>query len=132
MREMNLMDKYPVTVLEIAKDETTFKSVDEIIFHLKSKIDTHPVAVYIATFDHYSHTTSLGENGEIASDILDAKNIICCFGKQLPNPILMSVRPRAIGVAEVSDNKFVVSFMDAPNPQAQEAMRLWVNSIVNK
>ena len=130
MTKMNLMEKYPVCVLEVAKDETTFQSVDEVLDYLKSKIDAHPVATYIAIFDHYTHTSNL-EEGTLSSDILDAKNIICCFGKQLPKPVLMAVRPRSIGVVEMSD-KFVVSFMDAPNPQAQEAMVAWVNSIVNK
>jgi len=130
MIEMNLMEKYPVIVLEIGKDETTFKNVDEILTHLKSKIDEHPVATYIAIFDHYTHTSNL-EDCTLSPDILDAKNIICCFGKQLPDPVLMAVRPRSIGVAEMSD-KFVVSFMKAPNPQAQEAMVSWVKSVVNK
>ena len=130
MTKRDLMDKYPISVLKIAKDSTIFKTVDEILAHLKSKIDIHPVATFIAIFDHYTHTSNLN-NGEIADDILDAKNIICCFGKQLPDPTLISVRPRAIGVAEMSD-KFVVSFIDAPNPQAHDAMVLWVKSIVNK
>lgn len=129
MIKTNLMDKYPISILEVPKDSTTFNSVDEILAHLKSKIDIHPVATFIAIFDHYTHTLNLAD-GELSDDILDAKNIICCFGKQLPNPTLMSVRPRAIGVAEMSD-KFVVSFMDAPNPQAQDAMILWVKSIIN-
>ncbi len=130
MQEMNLMEKYPVVVLEVAKDETTFKDVDEILAYLKSKIDAHPVATFIAIFDHYAHTSNL-EEGTLSSDILDAKNIICCFGKELPNPFVMAVRPRSIGVAEMAD-KFIVSFMEAPNPVAQEAMVSWVKSIVNK
>ena len=130
MTEMNLMDKYPVNVLEIAKNETTLKSVDEILEYLKSKIDAHPVAVYIATFDHYAHTKGL-ESGSVASEVVDAKNIICCFGKDLSNPLMLAVRPRSFGVVEL-DDKFVVSFMDAPNPQAHEVMVSWVKSIVNK
>ena len=130
MTEMNLMDKYPVNVLEIAKNETALKNVDEILAHLKSKIETHPVAVYIAIFDHYAHTKSL-EVGNVASEVLDAKNIICCFGKDLSNPAMLAVRPRSFGVVELAD-KFVVSFMDAPNPQAHEAMVSWVKSITNK
>jgi hypothetical protein len=130
MTQMNLMEKYPVNVLEIAKDRTTFKSVDEVLAYLKSKIDAHPVATYIAIFNHYSHTQGL-EEGTLSSDILDAKNIICCFGKDLSDPLMLSVRPRSFGVVEMSD-KFVVSFMDAPNPQAHKAMVSWVESIVNK
>jgi len=131
MNQISLMDKYPVYALEILKKETTFQNVDDVIAHLKSKIDSHPVASYIATFDHYSHTNNL-EAGTICSTVLDAKNIICCFGKELSNPLMLAVRPRAIGVAEMRDDKFVVSFIDAPNPQAHEAMISWLQSILNK
>jgi len=131
MKQTVLMEKYPINELDIVKSETTFKNVDEILVFLKEKIDTHPIATYIAIFDHYSHTKSLGENGEIAEDILDAKNIICCFGKQIPKPAMLAVRPRSIGVVEMAD-KFVVSFMDAPNPQAHEVMISWLKDIKNK
>ncbi len=131
MKQTILMDKYPISSITIEKNETTFSTVDEIINDLKSKIETHPVATYIATFDHYAHTQSLAEAGEVSSDILDAKNIICCFGKQLVDPLLLAVRPRAIGVVEMAD-KFVVSFLDAPNPQAHDFMVSWVKEIKNK
>jgi hypothetical protein len=127
MKQMSLMNKYPINALEILKEETYSQSVDDVLAHLKSKIDAHPVAVYIATFNHYAHTQSL-QDGTLSSDILDAKNIICCFGKDLSNPFMLAVRPRTIGVVEMK-NKFVISFMDAPNPQAHDAMVLWVNAI---
>ena len=130
MTEITFKEKYPVVVLKIGKDETIFKNVDEILSYLKSKIDEHPVAFYIAIFDHYTHTSNV-EDCILSPDILDAKNIICCFGKELPDPVMMAVRPRSIGVAEMSD-EFVVSFIEAPNPKAQEAMVSWVKSIVNK
>jgi len=129
MKQSIIMEKYPIFELNIQKNETKFQTVDEIIEYLKDKIDNHPIAVYIATFDHYSHTKSLAD-GEISPDILDAKNIICCFGKNLPKANLLSVRPRSIGVAELS-NEFIVSFLEAPNPIANEAMESWVKGIVN-
>ena len=131
MKQSMAMGKYPISEIDIAKDETTFKSVDEILVYLKEKIDTHPVAVYIATFDHYTHTKNLGEVGSINPDIVDAKNIICCFGKQLPTPTMLAIRPRSIGVVEMED-MFVISFIDAPNSQAHEVMVAWVKGIVNK
>lgn len=130
MKQSMAMGKYPISEIDIAKDETTFKSVDEILVYLKEKIDTHPVAVFIAIFDHYTHTKSLAD-GNINPDILDAKNIICCFGKQLPTPTMLAIRPRSIGVVEMED-MFVISFIDAPNSQAHEAMVTWVKGIVNK
>jgi uncharacterized protein YifN (PemK superfamily) len=129
MKQITVMEKYPVFTIELNKDETSYKSVDEILSHLKEKIDAHPVATYIGKFDHYTHTTNL-EVGEINPEIIDAKNIICCFGKKLPKPEVLSVRPRSIGVAELAD-KFVVSFLEAPNPDANNTMESWVKSIQN-
>lgn len=124
MKQKLLQEKYPVFVLELPKEETDFKSVDAIIAHLKATIEAHPVTVYIATFDHYSHTKSL-PNGEINPAILDAKNIVFCFGIALPNAEVLSVRPRSIGVVEFAD-KFVISFLEAPMPVANTAMEAWV------
>jgi len=129
MKQSIVMEKYPVFELDIKKSETTFQTADEIIEYLKEKIDNHSIAIYIATFDHYSHTKSLAD-GEISSDILDAKNIVCCFGKNLPKANMLAVRPRSIGVAELSD-EFVVSFLEAPNPMANDAMESWLKEIVN-
>jgi len=129
MKQSIVMEKYPVFELDIKKSETKFQTADEIISYLKEQMDNHPIAVYIATFDHYSHTKSLAD-GEVASDILDAKNIVCCFGKNLPKANLLAVRPRSIGVAELSD-EFVVSFLEAPNPIANDAMESWVKGIIN-
>jgi hypothetical protein len=129
MKKITIMEKYPVLTLEIEKKETSYINVDEVIEHLKVKIDAHPVAVYIGVFDHYAHTSSL-DVGEIAPNIKDAKNLICCFGKALPKPEMMAVRPRSFGVADMGES-FVVSFMQAPNPDANSAMETWVKSIAN-
>ncbi len=130
MKQITVMEKYPVFTIEITKNETTYKNVDEIVGYLKKKIKDHPIATYIAEFDHYAHTSSL-EVGEISENIKDAKNIICCFGKVLPKPEVLAVRPRSIGVAEMADS-FVVSFMEAPNAEANAAMVSWVEGIMNK
>ena len=124
------MEKYPVFTLEVNKEETSYENVDEILAHLKEKIDTHPIATYIGIFDHYAHTTSLAE-GHIGEGIKAAKNIICCFGKSLPKPVVLAVRPRSIGVAEMED-RFIISFLEAPNPEANDAMENWVKAIANK
>ena len=130
MKQITVMEKYPVLTYTVNKEETTFKSVDEILEFLNSKITEHPIATFIAIFDHYSHTKSL-EVGEISEDIKDAKNIVFCFGKALPKSQVMAVRPRSIGVAELSDC-FEISFLEAPNPDANNAMENWVKSVANK
>lgn len=129
MKQITVLEKYPVFTLEIDKDETSRQNVNEILAYLKQQIEDHPIAVYVGEFDHYSHTSSLKE-GKIAEEIVDAKNIICCFGKVLPKPEVLAVRPRSIGVAELDDS-FVVSFMEAPNPDANAAMEKWVKSIAD-
>ncbi|TET87079.1 MAG: hypothetical protein E3J96_06210, partial [Sulfurovum sp.] len=59
MKQITVMEKYPVFTIEIAKNETTYKNVDEILAYLKLQIEAHPIATYIGEFDHYSHTKSL-------------------------------------------------------------------------
>jgi len=129
MKQITVMEKYPVFTIEISKNETTYKNVDEIIEYLKTQIEAHPVATVIGVFDHYAHTASL-EVGEIADTIKNAKNLICCFGKALPKPEVLAVRPRSFGVADMGDS-FVVSFLEAPNPDANNAMEKWVKAIAN-
>jgi hypothetical protein len=129
MKQITVMEKYPVFTLEIGKNETNYKNIDEIFAYLKEQIAAHPIATYIGEFDHYAHTSSL-EVGEINPDIKDAKNLICCFGKVLPKPEILAVRPRAIGVAEM-EKSFVVSFLEAPNPDANAAMEKWAKGIVS-
>jgi hypothetical protein len=128
MKQQLLQEKYPVYVLEVEKSETRYKNTDEILAYLKGCIDDHKVAAYISEFDHYSHTQSL-EDGEIGEGIIDAKNIVFCFGIKLPKPVMLSVRPRSIGIAEYED-KFIISFLEAPMPLANDAMESWVKAIV--
>jgi len=123
------MEKYPVYTAEIQKSETSYQNIDEILAYLKAKVEAHPVATYIGEFDHYGHTSSL-ESGEISEDINNAKNFICCFGKSLPKPEVLAVRPRSIGIAEM-ENSFVISFLEAPNPDANAAMEQWAKGIAN-
>jgi len=129
MKQITVMEKYPVFTLKMGKEETSYKNIDEIFSYLKEQIEAHPIAVYIGEFDHYAHTSGL-EVGEINDEIKDAKNIICCFGKVLPKPEVLAVRPRAIGVAEMADS-FVISFLEAPNPDANAAMEKWVKGLVS-
>ena len=129
MKKVMLQEKYSVFTLEINENETTFKNIDGIINYLKDKIKNNKNATFISIFDHYSHTKSL-EDGVIADDILDAKNLVFCFGVQLPNPLVLSVRPRSIGIVKMN-NKFILSFLEAPMPQANNIMTEWIKSIKN-
>ena len=129
MQHTMFMDKYPTHHLDILKAATPLKSVDEIIAFFSAKVDADPLACLIAEFDHYAHTSSLPE-GEIAPGISAAKHLVFCFGLKLPNPLAMAPRPRSIGVCEL-DDRFTISFLEAPNPVMNETMVEWVKELEN-
>ncbi len=129
MKQKIFKEKYHIFELEYKKDEIKYKNVDEIISALQVKIDAHPVLAFIAIFDQYKHTSSL-EGSEINPNIKAAKNIVFCFGKELPTPEVLAVRPRSIGVCEMKDS-FVVNFLEAPNEMANKTMEDFVKSLAN-
>ena len=126
MQQTILQEKYPVFILDINKNETHYTTTDEIINFFKEKIDSHPTCKYIGTFDHFSHTKEI--NGEINTDIKDCKLIIFCFGNKLPNGKITAARPRSISVTEYND-KFEISFLEAPALIANEIMEGWVKEL---
>ena len=129
MTKTILMDKYPIFYLEIKKTETTYKTVDDIVAHFEKLIAEHPVAQPIAVFDHYAHTSSI-EDGVIAPEIKAAKNVVFCFGKQLPTSKILAVRPRSIGICEFEDS-FEISFLEVPNEQLHTVSENWARSVAN-
>ena len=127
MQQKIFKEKYPIFALEFTKEESKFDSVPAILDFLHAQVEAHPKAVNIARFDHFSHTKSI--NGEIGEGIEDAQNLILCFGMQLPSADPVAVRPRSIGVTDMG-NRFIVNFMEAPNPIANETMEAWVKQLV--
>jgi len=128
MKQQILQNKYPIFSIEIKKTDCVLVNMKEILSFLRTKIDTHPVAQFIEYFDHFDHTNKI-KNGEISTKIIDAKIVIFCFGKKLDNPLQLAVRPRSIGIAETNE-KFIISFMDAPNPMFNEVMEKWIKSLI--
>lgn len=129
MKEIKFMDKYPVFTKKILKTKTSYKSIDEIINYLRKNLQEHPIGVYIGIFNNYEYTSSL-EVHEIAENILDSKNLMCCFGDKLNNPEIAAVRPRSFAIVLMKDC-FVVSFLQAPSPVANATMIEWVEAIEN-
>ncbi len=126
MKQKIFKDKYHIFEIVFKKDEIVANTVDGILAILKEKIDAHDVITYIATFDQYAQTKNL--NGPIREDIKDAKNIIFCFGKEIPAPEVIAVRPRSIGIAEL-EHSIVVNFLEAPNEQANVVMENMIKSL---
>lgn len=122
MKQIHFQEKYPITVMELAKTETAHTSAADIAEYFKSCIAVTPRVSYIGSFDHLAHTQAIG--GEIAPEIQAAVNVLFCFGHALPNPQVLAVRPRSIGIVYMGD-RFVISFMDAPMKPANDAMQAW-------
>ncbi len=129
MKKSIFLEKYPIFTLEVNKDEISQKSVDEIIDYFKTKIDEDKIANFISIFDQYRHTKSL--NGDINPEIMDAKNIIFCFGTAIPNTKIAAIRPRSIAVCELKDNKFIIEFIEAPKEKMNEVMENWAKDLIN-
>lgn len=128
MKQSLFNDKYPVFVAEIGKHETSFQSVPALVDYYKAKIAENPKVHFIAVFDHLAHTTKIG--GEIMPGLVAAVDIVFCFGFAIPNPQVLAVRPRSIGIAELGE-KFVISFMEAPMQPANQAMEAWTLALRN-
>ena len=128
MKQTLLQEKYPIFVAEIDKTETTYQTVDSLVDYYKAKIAENPKVHFIGVFDHYAHTRKIG--GEIVAAITAAVDIVFCFGYAIPNPQMLAVRPRSIGIADMGD-KFVISFMEAPMQPANQAMEAWTLGLRN-
>ncbi len=129
MKQSLLMEKYPVFEMTLPKSETSCADVDAVIAVLRARIDAHPKVAYIATFDHHAHTTAIA--GTIAPEIRAAKNIVFCFGVALPNPHVLAVRPRAIGVADLGE-AFHLAFLEPPMEVATREMEAWCRSLADR
>jgi len=68
------------------------------------------------------HTKNL--DGSINDEILDAKNVIFCFGMAIPNSKILAARPRSIAISEFKD-KFSIDFIEAPNEKLHDVMEAW-------
>lgn len=123
------MDKYPVYSLELSKNKISQTKVSDIAEYFKEKIQLHPIAKFIAIFDHYTHTKEL--NGDINPNIIDAQNVVFCFGPAIPNTKILAVRPRSIGIAELED-KFVIEFIEAPKEEIHQLMESWAKGLENE
>lgn len=123
MEQRLVFARYPTFVLEVPKGETVLRDVDGIVAHFRRCIEAHRYARFIAVFDHFTHTRSI-DKGEVAAGIMDAKNVVFCFGMSIPDPEILALRPRSIGIAELAD-RFVISFLETPMPLANSALEAW-------
>ncbi len=124
MRKTTELVTLPLVAIELPKRDAAVRTIDDIIEHLQKRIAAHHCARFIGVFDHYAHTRGL-QDGEIAPEIVDARNVVFCFGMAIPHPTALATRPRSIGICELAD-RFVVSFLEAPMPIANVAIEVWL------
>jgi hypothetical protein len=129
MNKTMLLEKYPVYSVEVLKQDCPCEQVDDVLARLKDKIESHPVATYIGEFDHYRYIAKQAA-GRIDETIQAAKHILFCVANAIPNPLIGAARPRAISVVEMQD-KFVISFLEAPVVEVNQLMGEWVVALKN-
>jgi len=114
-------------VREFPKHKIANKTMDNLCGYFNGKIEKHPFAKYIQTFDHCDHSKAI-EGATVDENIIGAKVILFCFGKKFLDPRVLAIRPRGIGICETKSS-FVISFLEAPNPALTETMINWVRDL---
>ncbi|MBN1393481.1 MAG: efflux RND transporter periplasmic adaptor subunit [Pirellulales bacterium] len=127
LQRLVFQGKFPVCSKTYDKTQSRFRTLEELCRYFQEKIEKHPFACYIGTFDQYAHTKQLS-GGVVDPGIIGARNIIFCFGKKLECPEVLAVRPRSIGICETK-SQFIITFLETPPLTAIETMEGWVCEI---
>lgn len=126
MRMLNPDSLDFVWVEEIAKADTRYCDVDEIIGALRRSICRHNGLALIGVFDHYGLNLRLGEF--LPLPMQDAKAILFCPGSELVAPAFLALCPCAVGVADMG-NRFVISLSDRMSAHGTEILQRWVDEL---
>ena len=127
MKRSILLDTHPMYAMTILKSEMTLNTLPEIIDYFKEKIEENPEAVFITVFDHYAHTKEL--NGQIMEGLVNAQNLIFCFGHTIKNVDILAFRPKSIAMAETEES-FTFEFLETPRPEVNAWMTSWIKGLV--
>jgi len=98
-----------------------------VVARLCANVEASSGASLIGVFDHQAHVAAHLE-GKVAPEIKDSKHVLCCLSNAIPNPLIAAVRPRAISVVELED-KFVISFLEAPVDGPNQVMASWIEGL---
>ena len=127
MKRSILLDTHPMYAMTILKSEMALNTLPEIIDYFKEKIEENPEAVFITVFDHYAHTKEL--NGQIMEGLVNAQNLIFCFGHTIKNIDILAFRPKSIAIAETEES-FTFEFLETPRPEVNAWMTSWIKGLV--
>ena len=126
MEKILSKNRYPIYKKVILKLSTHRKNIEDIVTFLENQIKNDDLATYITTYNHYQDLKA--KKSLIIDDIVEAKNIIFCFGSKLPNVEISAIRPRSFGIVETKDS-FVISFLEAPGENGNKKMKKWVEQV---
>ena len=127
MNKIQLLDKYPVYFEELAKTDTDCTSTDDVVARLRANVEAATGATLIGVFDHRAHVAA-HPKGKIAPEIKGSKHVLFCLSDAIPNPLIAAVRPRALSVVELEE-KFVISFLEAPVEGPNKVMAGWIEGL---
>jgi hypothetical protein len=117
---------YPVWIEEIAKADTFYRNVDEIVAALQARVARHAQASWIGVCDHYGLNLRLGER--LPAAMQDARIALLCDAPALSGTAFLALQPCAIGVADMG-NRFVFSFMERPDAAGNGFLRQWLDGM---
>ncbi len=126
MKRSILLDIHPMYSVEFLKDEMKYTTIEEIVKHFKKEIEENPEGGFITLFDHYAHTKKMG--GEILDTIVNAKNLLFCFGHTIKNIEILAFRPKSIVICELKDS-FVFEFLETPRPEVNQWITSWIEAL---
>jgi hypothetical protein len=127
MKKVQVRDKYPVYVEEIAKSQTSCAGADDVVARLRGAVEAAPAASLIAVFDHQAHVAAQPD-AQINPAIKDSKHVLFCLANTIPNPLIPAVRPRAVSIVELEE-KFVISFLEAPMEKPNQVISGWIEAL---
>jgi len=126
MKRTILLNTHPMYSIEFLKSEIKYSNINEIIEHFKRKIEDNQYGIFITTFDHYAHTKNI--NGEILDTIVNARNLLFCFGETIKNIEILAFRPKSIAICELQDS-FILEFLETPMPEINLWIQSWIKDL---
>jgi hypothetical protein len=126
MKRSILLDIHPMYSVEFLKNEMKYTTIEEIVEHFKKEIEENPEGGFITLFDHYAHTKKMG--GEILDTIVNAQNLLFCFGHTIKNIEILAFRPKSIAICELKDS-FVFEFLETPRPEVNQWITSWIEAL---
>lgn len=127
MQQALLREDDPVCTIELEKSKMRHANMDALLAALKARVDAHPTAAYIATVDQESNLDARARQNA-AVDYVASKLMVFSFEVDMPNPGVLVVRPRTVGVTEFAD-RFVINFIVVPTSMANDPMEDWVHAL---